>query len=258
MSGTRAVQSALRNVYFGDGRRAPAIAVAALGVDVLVIGFFIISPFLEDRPFFLFVDYAIAAVLALDLGLRAWAYGRFSAWIRRPIVWVDLFVLGTLLLPNLIGNFGFLRILRLWSLAHADRFWVAIGRDPRAAGRVEEVTKAGVSLAVFIFIMTGLVHVTAANTVDGFESYVDSLYFTVATLTTTGFGDLVLDTGVGKIIAVAIMLGGITLFLRLATVVVRPSKVYFPCPGCGLSRHEADAVHCKACGRELRIPHDND
>ena len=36
--------------------------------------------------------------------------------------------------------------------------------------------------------------------------------------------------------------------------IVRPYKVTFPCPQCGLSRHEADAVHCKACGHVLNIP----
>jgi voltage-gated potassium channel len=32
--------------------------------------------------------------------------------------------------------------------------------------------------------------------------------------------------------------------------------VRFACPSCGLQRHEADAVHCKACGTQLNIPDD--
>lgn len=54
------------------------------------------------------------------------------------------------------------------------------------------------------------------------------------------------------------MLVGITLFLRLAQAVFRPGKVVYPCPQCGLQRHEPDAVHCKACGHVLNIPNDND
>jgi voltage-gated potassium channel len=50
---------------------------------------------------------------------------------------------------------------------------------------------------------------------------------------------------------------GISLFLRLAQAVVRPGgKVRHPCPACGLQRHDADAVHCKACGLLLNIPND--
>ena len=39
---------------------------------------------------------------------------------------------------------------------------------------------------------------------------------------------------------------------------LRPAKVIFPCPDCGLQRHDVDAVHCKACGKLLAIPNDND
>jgi voltage-gated potassium channel len=46
----------------------------------------------------------------------------------------------------------------------------------------------------------------------------------------------------------------VTLFLRLAQALFRPHKVRFTCPACGLSRHDQDAVHCKACGRLLNIP----
>ena len=50
------------------------------------------------------------------------------------------------------------------------------------------------------------------------------------------------------------MIFGVTLFLRLLQALVRPHKVRYACPVCGLQRHEADAVHCKACGTLLNIP----
>jgi voltage-gated potassium channel len=52
------------------------------------------------------------------------------------------------------------------------------------------------------------------------------------------------------------MIVGISLFLRLVQVVLRPPKAHFPCPVCGLRRHDHDAVHCKACGTVLNIPDD--
>jgi voltage-gated potassium channel len=55
-------------------------------------------------------------------------------------------------------------------------------------------------------------------------------------------------------LTVVIMIVGVTLFLRLAQVLFRPNKVRFECPTCGLSRHDHDAVHCKACGTVLKIP----
>ena len=47
-------------------------------------------------------------------------------------------------------------------------------------------------------------------------------------------------------------------FVRMAQVLFRPAKVYHKCPDCGLSRHDADAVHCKDCGRLLNIENEGE
>ena len=85
-------------------------------------------------------------------------------------------------------------------------------------------------------------------------NYVDALYFTVTSLTTTGYGDVTLPGTSGRLISVVVMIFGVTLFLRLAQVLFRPTRVRYPCPACGLQLHEPDAVHCKACGTILNIP----
>ena len=58
--------------------------------------------------------------------------------------------------------------------------------------------------------------------------------------------------------AIAPMIIGITLFVRLAQALIRPTKVLFPCPRCALQRHDPDAVYCKACGEILAIPDEGD
>ena len=109
---------------------------------------------------------------------------------------------------------------------------------------------------IFVFATTALVYQTHGHTNEGITNYVDALYFTVATLTTTGFGDVTLEGNSGKLLSVAIMIVGISLFLRLVQVILRPAKAIFPCPTCGLRRHDHDAIHCKACGTILNIPDD--
>ena len=93
---------------------------------------------------------------------------------------------------------------------------------------------------------------------DGAISFLDVVYFTMISVTTTGFGDITLPGTFGKLTSIVTMIVGISLFVRLAQAIVRPYKVTFPCPQCGLSRHETDAVHCKACGQILCIPDDGD
>jgi voltage-gated potassium channel len=109
------------------------------------------------------------------------------------------------------------------------------------------------NLLVFIFVVTAIVYELQVPVNDSINNYVDALYFTITTLTTTGFGDVILVGSTGRLLAVVIMIVGVALFLRLVQTIFRPSKVKHECPDCGLSRHERDAIHCKHCGRQLRI-----
>ncbi len=222
-------------------------------IDLILVGFFMAAPLLKEagRAYYI-VDYAIAAVLAADLAGRALAYTDIKDWLKRPIVWVDLFVLATLLFPAWLANFAFLRVVRLWTLLNSDFFWRTVGRRYDDT-RVEEITRAVAALLTFIFVVTGFVYSTF-DTHPGINGYIDALYFTIATLTTTGFGDITLPGAWGRLLSIAVMLTGITLFLRLAQTIFRPHKVKFDCPHCGLQRHDPDAVHCKACGELICIP----
>ena len=94
------------------------------------------------------------------------------------------------------------------------------------------------------------------DTADGSVSFLDILYFTSISVTTTGYGDVTLPGVLGKLISIAIMICGVSLFVRLAQSLFVPSKVRFTCRTCGLMRHDPDAVHCKACGELLNIPND--
>ncbi|WP_091741584.1 potassium channel family protein [Phenylobacterium immobile] len=243
----------LRSLYHGQSPQSVRFRLAIIVVDLALIGFFIAAPLLRDAPYFLALDYFCAAVLACDMAARALAFRSIIAFLKRPIVWADLFVLATLLAPNLAFNLGFLRVLRLWTLFHSEFFWATIGRRYDDT-RVEDVTRAGVTLLTFLFIITGFVYTSFAGRHAGIDGYVDALYFTVATLTTTGFGDIVLPGTWGKLVSIATMICGITLFVRLAQALFRPHKVRFTCPTCALMEHDPDAVHCKACGTILNIP----
>lgn len=248
----------LHELYFGDSRDGIRFQALWLIFDVLLISFFVASPFIRDSAGFLTLDYLIAAALALDLIARAWAYGDLKAWLKRPLVWADLAVLASLVVPYYAANLGFLRILRAFSMVHGTAFWRVLGGGRWMNTDAADTVKAMTNLAVFIFMMAALVHSTFAARVPTIASFMDSLYFTVATLTTTGFGDIVLPGFWGRGLSIIIMIGGVSLFFRLIQVAMRTGKVRHACTRCGLLRHDPDAVHCKACGEQLNIAHDND
>ena len=250
------IRARLRALYHGASPTAVRFRLAVLAVDFAIIAFFIAAPLLRDEGLaFYALDGVIAAILAADLAARALAQSDIKDWLKRPLVWVDIFILATLLFPNWLFNFGFLRVLRLWTLLNSDFFWRTVGRRYDDT-RVEDIVKAAAALLTFVFVVTGLVYATFMGRHEGMHGYVDALYFTVTSLTTTGYGDIVLPGTVGKLISIGVMLGGVSLFIRLIQSLVRPHKVFFPCPVCGLQRHDPDAVHCKACGETLNIPND--
>lgn len=249
------IRARLRELYHGQTPRAVRFRLGVIAIDLLLIGFFIVAPFIRETPAFLVVDYVVAFILALDIVARALAADRWTDWIKRPSTWLDLFVLATLLFPSWLFNLAFLRVLRLYTLIHSEFFWETIGRRFDDT-RWEDVTRAATTLVTFVFVMTGFVYTSFART-PGIDGYIDALYFTIATLTTTGFGDITLPGTWGRLISIVTMLTGITLFVRLAQALFRPYKVRFPCPTCGLQRHDLDAVHCKACGELLNIPNDD-
>ncbi len=253
-----ALRKVLHELYHGHTKRAVRFRSFMLAFDAAIISFFLVSPFLERSANFVLIDYSIGAALAADLAARAWAYSSLRRWIARPIVWVDFLVLASLLAPLGFANLGFLRVLRGLSLVRSDVFWLTVRNGRWADTQVQDIVVASTNLVVFIFVMTGFVHGTLAASTPTLHSYLNSLYFTISSLTTTGYGDITLVGTWGRILSIVIMLSGVSLFVRLGQVVLRPPKVTHECPGCGLRRHDQDAVHCKACGQLLTIPHDND
>jgi voltage-gated potassium channel len=252
--GVTGFRSLLRRLYHGRSNAALRFQLAVMLIDLAAIAFFVATPVLRGGNAFLWLDYMVAAILAVDITARALAARDALRWLRQPTVWVDIFVLITLLFPYTLANLGFLRILRLWSLSRSGSLWGPLER--RGYGAWRAPIHAAMNLLTFLLVMAGFIYTFFFSQGTGFSGYVDALYYTVATMTTTGFGDIVLPGPWGKLTAIGTMFVGISLFVRLAQAMFRPAKVFFPCPQCALQRHDVDAVYCKACGHQLKIPDD--
>lgn len=248
------VRAYLRLLYTGDTPTAHAFRYGLLVFDIVTIAFIVVTSFLPTGPVMTVVDVAIGLLVLMDFLARL-AAAR-SPWreFRHLTTWADIIALASFLAPVILEGAGFLRIMRTLRLLKTYQLRERLRDDSAVFRRNEEVIIASVNLAVFVFVMTSIVYETQRWTNPAIKNYVDALYFTVTSLTTTGYGDVTLQGNQGRLISVAIMFFGVTLFLRLAQVLFRPTKVIHPCHDCGLTRHDADAVHCKACGVTLNIP----
>jgi voltage-gated potassium channel len=245
------LRSRVRALYFGHTQRALRFQGVLLALDLLIIGFFIGSQFIAEQPWFWIVDAAIAAFLAIDLFARLYAFGTLRRWLKYPTTWIDLIVLATLLFPMVLYNWGFLRIARLWTIVHSERFWNVLARGRFDDTRIEDLTKAIVTLFVFIFMAAGFTQAVFLGDHPKLNNFVDAIYFVVTSLTTTGYGDITIDTAAGRAFSVVLMITGISLFFSIAQKAFASSQKIIPCHACGLDRHEHDAKFCKACGEKL-------
>jgi voltage-gated potassium channel len=254
-------RAGLRRLFYGHRPAAVAFQAGLLALDLAAIAYFLATTFAAaDAPWIRAVDLALGVLLALEFLSRMLAHRHPMHYLDNGAAVVDLVVVASLFVSALGANLGFLRVLRTARLLRSYNLLGRLKKQSPVVARNEEVIRAALDLAVFVLIASSLVFVTQHGTNEKIADFVDALYFTVAALSTTGFGDVTLiGSTSGELLSVAMMIVGITLFFRLAQAAFRPGgKVRHPCPQCGLLRHDPDAVHCKACGRVLNIPDDGD
>ena len=96
----------------------------------------------------------------------------------------------------------------------------------------------------------------------GFNSIPHSVYWTIVTLTTVGYGDISPETGLGQIIATLIMIIGYGI-IAVPTGIVSAEYASAKknedkyddgrsCFDCGAEIIRADAEYCRKCGHKLK------
>lgn len=243
----------LRSLYKDDTPGAHRFRYGLLIFDLVTIIFVISTSFMARRPWIEVMDVLFGVVILADFIVRIAISRNRTRLALRFSTWADVVAIASFLAPIAGEAFGFLRILRTLRLLHTYQILERLRSDSKVFRQNEDVALATVNLVVFLFVMTGLIYATQASRSPDIENYADALYFTVTALTTTGFGDITLEGTGGRMLSVLVMIVGVTLFLRLAQVLFRPTKVHKECETCGLELHDADAVHCKHCGETIRI-----
>ncbi len=247
------LRTRINDLYNGRGRRSDIFRWGLLAFDLVTVMYFVIASFYHHVDELHGVEVFIGVLYLLELSARLFISKTPFREAFGLVGLADLIVIVSLLMPAFAENFVFMRVIRALRLLRSYHVLNALRRRSRYVRLHEDIIFSVINLLVFIFVVTAVVYVMQVKSNPAIKDYVDALYFTVTALTTTGFGDITLVGASGHVLAVLIMIFGISLFLRLIQTIFRPGKVRYECPSCGLNRHDTDAVHCKHCGKVLHI-----
>ena len=151
----------------------------------------------------------------------------------------------------------FLRILRFFRLYRYSEKYLNVGHllDSKKFQKLFTIKVIFTLFAIFI-VSAGLIYDVENKLNPKINNFSDALYFTVTTVTTVGFGDIVPVTELGRWVVMLTILTGIIMVPYYITTLnkflsITSKKKRSKCKFCGLKLHDPDASFCKSCGHEI-------
>ena len=157
----------------------------------------------------------------------------------------------------LLWVFKFGRILRVFKLLKFIDEARVLGQALRGSARticvyLFFVFLLQVVLGYFIFV------IESANPDSQFQTVSNGVYWAIVTMTTVGYGDLVPQTALGRLLASVVMMLGFGI-IAIPTGLLTVAGVKHQgqqqntttCAACGRGGHRKDATHCDQCGASL-------
>jgi len=217
-----------------------------------------------ERTFFI-LEWAFTILFTLEYILRLISVKRPLLYVFSFLGLVDLLAIIPMYLSIfLVGAqsllvfraLRFIRVFRIFKLTHFLSEMSFLGAALRSSAK-----KIGVFMMVVIaiVIILGSIMYIVESDESGFTSIPESIYWSIVTITTVGYGDMTPKTPVGKLIASFIMLIGYCIIAvptgilttEIALMSRSAKKGSEACPGCGKEGHDDNAAFCKFCGEKL-------
>ncbi|MBK8699087.1 MAG: ion transporter [Saprospiraceae bacterium] len=154
-----------------------------------------------------------------------------------------------------------LRLMRVFRIFKLDSF---IDQGNYIIGAIIESRKKLTIFAFSIIIVAcvfgSFIYLIEHKVNPVFDSIPRSIYWTIVTITTVGYGDISPITTLGQFLASIIMLMGY-IIIAVPTGIVTSSLIHagkkeepkntITCPNCAREGHRTEAEYCDACGHSL-------
>ncbi|WP_016952910.1 ion transporter [Anabaena sp. PCC 7108] len=202
------------------------------------------------------LDTCILIIFAVEYLLRLWSAEKKIKYIFSFYSIIDLIAI----LPSFIGlvDISFIRLLRWFRILRLIRFIdtkFLFGSISSEDGVI--FARILFTLFAIVFVYSGLIYqVEHSVNPQNFGTFLDAFYFSVVTMTTVGFGDVIPVSELGRLLTVLMILTGVALIPwqvgdLIKRLVKTANQVETICSGCSLAFHDADAVFCRRCGTKL-------
>lgn len=190
-----------------ERRTRPAIIAAAIipliGVTTGTKDYGVVGDVIEIACWLVFLVDLVVHMRLHPRYLRT-GYGKFD-------LFVVLFTSPWYLLPGASGGAG-VTILRL---ARLGRVAMVGFQTPVIRRTLDRLGRPFMYVGIVLMVCAAIVQ-RAEDDKQGFESYGDSLWWGVVTITTVGYGDIVPETRVGRLTATVLMLTGVAVLGTVA------------------------------------------
>ena len=160
--------------------------------------------------------------------------------------------------------YAVIRLLRLLRMFRVLKM-VAHVRGANTIMRGLAASRAKITVFFFAVLILAMIAGTLMFIVEGrqddssFTNIPVSIYYSIVTITTLGFGDITPQTALGQFFTSIMVLAGYAILAvptgivasDMIRVAMRPDETSDACPGCGVHGHLPDASYCRKCGEHL-------
>lgn len=254
-----------------------AATPAGKAFDIALIGLIIMSVVavmldsvavyrLAYGDWLLAAEWIFTILFTLEYVVRLYCTPQPLRYARSFYGIVDLLAIIPTYLSVLMPGAQYLLVVRLLRVLRVFRVLKIVQYMGEAEMLIEALRNSRRKISVFIFAVLTLIVVFGSimymveGAKHGFTSIPRSIYWTIVTITTVGYGDISPETPVGQFLASIIMMVGYAIIAVPTSIVsvemahaARGQKPVLPeqCPECHGSVDDVNARFCKYCGERL-------
>ena len=258
--------SLYRIVFRSDTRLGRLFDIILLWLIVISVVVVILESIPEVnvkyRDEFFIVELFFTALFTIEYVIRILVYPRplryiFSYWGIIDFLGIMPFYLSIIAADyRYFLVFRLLRMLRVFRILRLFRFLKESEQLFRALRASVYKIVIFTSFILTVVVLLGTLMYVVEGPENGFESIPQSIYWTIVTITTVGYGDITPQTATGKWIASLIMLCGYVIIAvptGLVTVAMTRSATSQKevCPHCN-HQNPKEAQYCNFCGTKLK------